>query len=102
MESAQQNLNEYAKEKHAEYINMYAVRDDEMGYMQPFVAPNHAMAVRMFAEEVNKPDSQLAKYKSHFSLCFIGRYDKNTGKIEAIGPEEIIKATQCENTDNIN
>lgn len=100
-QSAQINMKNYEKEKHPEYINMYAVRDDEMGYMQPFVCPNHAMAIRMFAEEVNKQDSQMNKYKSHFSLCYIGKYDKNSGKIEATGPQEVIKATQCENTDKI-
>lgn len=100
-QSAQINMQKYALEKHPEYINMYAVKDDQMGYLQPFVTPNHAMAIRMFSEEVNKEDSQISKYKSHFSLCFIGRYDKNSGKIEAFGPVEIIKATQCVNADKI-
>lgn len=61
-------------------LNIYAVYDRKAeAYMNPFHAPLDGMAIRMFSQSVNDPQTMLSKYPDDFTLYRIGTFDDQTG-----------------------
>lgn len=62
---------------------MYSVYDSKaQSYGQPFHAPNDAVALRLFGDAVNDPDTQLNKYPEDFVLMAVGTWDDQTAELK--------------------
>lgn len=69
---------------------VYALKDLKGGVCnQPFFVENHAIAIRNFKIALADSENVIAKFPSEFALIFIGVYDRETGKIEAL-PEPLV------------
>jgi len=64
-------------------------------FSHPFHTYNKNTAVRGFAEQVNRPDSQYAKHPTDFSLHEVGEYDDKTGLMTPLtAPQRIGLASE--------
>lgn len=64
-------------------MKVFAIRDSKAGaYLQPFYAPNVAVAIRLVALSGENNNSLLYKYPSDFELFQIGSFDELTGILE--------------------
>lgn len=76
-------------------LNIYTVKDKQAeNYAQPWTAPNHVVAIRTLATEVNRHDTanMLNQYPDQFELRLSGTFDTDTGVIQ---PENQLIA-KCE------
>lgn len=75
-------------------MKAYTIRDSKAEtYGLPFFQATHGMAERSFRELVNDPQSKVNKFPEDFDLYYIGEYDDQTGKFEALEtPEHQLKA----------
>ena len=65
---------------------IYAIYDTKTeAYAAPFAQPNNAVAMRMFSDLANDPNTNIHKHASDFRLARLGTWDDVTGKFE---PEE--------------
>jgi len=59
-----------------------AVRDRAIdGFNTPVFVPSLGAAIRSFADEVNKGDSQLGAHPEDFELWLLGQFDTDSGKL---------------------
>lgn len=63
-------------------------------FSQPFYASNTAVGKRMFTDLVNDKTSNVARHPEDFSLHWLGEFDDELGKFEAIQPENLGLASQ--------
>lgn len=63
--------------------NIYAIKDNKMGFEQIFIAPNNASAMRMFGDTCKDENTLFAKHPEDFELYKVGEMDDNTGAIIA-------------------
>lgn len=62
---------------------IYAIYDNKAdAFMQPYFAGTAGLALRIFADNVNNPDTMLNKHPNDFCLYEIGVFDDATGNIE--------------------
>lgn len=61
--------------------SIYCVKDIDMGFQNPYEAPNNMMALRGFAEACQDEKLPLSKYPEKFELYQIGTMDSETGEI---------------------
>jgi hypothetical protein len=55
---------------------IYVVRDIKADYgLQPFCAPNDAVAMRMLSGSIQNKETDLGRYPEDFELHRIGMYD---------------------------
>jgi len=75
---------------------MYSIKDSKSGiYNLPFIKHSHGEAERDFMSMANDDKSVVNKYPTDFDLYYLGDYDSDSGKIEALEtPQHIIKADQ--------
>lgn len=67
-----------------------AVRDSKLdAFMQPFFVKSIGVAVRSFADEVNRKDSPMFQHPEDYELYHIGYYFEDTG---LLGPLDIPKS----------
>mgnify|MGYP000485008555 CR=1 FL=1 len=57
-------------------------------YLPPFFLPQEGMAIRTFADCVNKPDHQFNAHPEDYNLAEIGTFNDENGEIT---PYEIAK-----------
>lgn len=62
---------------------MYAFRDTKIGFMQPFLQQNEAVALRTLKMAVNDENSQIRAMADDIQLYQIGTYDDETGEVKA-------------------
>ena len=62
---------------------MYAFRDTKIGFMQPFLQQNEAVAMRTLKMAVNDENSQIRAMADDIQLYQIGTYDDETGEVKA-------------------
>lgn len=62
-------------------IEIYAMKDTLVGYMQPFYQANKHVAMRNFKITVNHPESNLKDIAHNIELYKIGTFDDQTGEI---------------------
>lgn len=58
-------------------------------YLEPFMAPSVAFALREFKSAANSEGHQFAKFPSDYTLFYVGTFDASTGKIEAKEPTSL-------------
>lgn len=80
---------------------IYSVKDNAVeAYGKPFHAPTKGFAIRSFSDEVNRPDSQLAKHPEDFSLYELGTWDNQKGNYTNLPePQFIGKASDFINSE---
>lgn len=69
-----------------------AVRDRAMDmFMQPFMVPTVGVAIRSFADEMNKHDAEavMSKHPEDYDLYQIAVFDESTGKYSENEPRQI-------------
>ncbi len=62
---------------------MYAFRDTKIGFMQPFLQQNEAVALRTLKMAVNDEKSQIQAMAEDIQLYQIGTFDDETGEVKA-------------------
>lgn len=81
-----------------------AVRDSAAGiFGQPMCMQSKAVAIRAFADEVNKPheQNQWNKHPEDFEMFVLGQWDDESGTFELLkSPESLIRAVDCVSTKN--
>ena len=57
-----------------------AIRDKALeAFMRPFFAPAIQAAVRSFQDEVQRPESEMAKHPGDYSLWHFGTFNDSNG-----------------------
>lgn len=69
-----------------------SIKDDMIGFMNPFIQHNEMEAERTLRTLVNDPASQINKNPGDYSIWTLGKFDDQTGEIEPNKPEMIVKA----------
>ncbi len=62
---------------------MYAFRDTKIGFMQPFLQQNEAVALRTLKIAVNDEKSQIRAMAEDIQLYQVGTFDDETGEVKA-------------------
>lgn len=75
-------------------LNAYAILDSKVGaYSRPYFARSHGEALRALMNTVSDPNTDLHKWPEDYTLCHIGYYNEDTGRLESgVAPEPIAKA----------
>ena len=73
-------------------VNIYAVRDAQLGFMRMFTAANDAVAIRNFASAVNSPGTVMHDSPEDFSVCRLGTFDEQDGTISPELPVVVASA----------
>lgn len=75
-------------------MTVYAVvsaKDRAMdAFMQPWFVPRIQMAVRSFADEVNRSDSPMFKHPDDYDLYCIGQWDDASGVFMPVSPPDLV------------
>lgn len=74
-------------------VNIYVVRDAQLGFSSMFTAANDAVAIRNFASAVNTPGTVMHDSPEDFALCRLGTFDDETGTILSELPNVVASAT---------
>ena len=61
--------------------NIYAFKDTKIGFMQPFLQQNEAVAMRTLKMAVNDEHSQIRNMAEDIQLYQLGTFDDDTGEI---------------------
>ena len=61
-------------------------------YMRPFFAATTAQAVRMFIDDVNRPDSESGAHPEDYALFHIANFTDNDGMISPLEPKCLARA----------
>lgn len=82
-------------------MRCYSIMDLQVGhYAQPFYAPSHGAAIRMFADHVRDPQSMPGKHPKDFALYHLADLDDETGQFtNANTPSRIALATEFASTE---
>lgn len=68
-------------------LQAYAIYDSKAeAYMQPFFVRNDGEALRGFMDGMDNEQSPFHKWPQDYTLFKLGRYDDETGKIDACTP----------------
>ena len=73
-------------------VNIYVVRDAQLGFLSMFTAANDAVAVRNFAAGVNSPGTVMRDSPEDFALCRLGSFDDDKGVISSELPTVVASA----------
>lgn len=74
-------------------IQMYSVKDNVAGFLQPTFALYEPQALRDFAYAVNQPG--LMNFKPEdYSFWHVGEFDSELGTVDYVEPKLIVHATE--------
>ena len=66
-------------------MKVYAVYDSKAeAFNEPFYAAKDGLAIRIFTDHVNKPESIWNKYPSDFTLFHVGEFDNEKGLLKPL------------------
>lgn len=72
---------------------LYSILDVRAGFFSaPFVAPNHLVARRVFAQAVQDPASTLNKWPADFQLHHVGEFDDAAGYVQPREPVQFLSS----------
>lgn len=74
--------------------SLFAIRDSAVGgFHAPFMAPSNGVAIRSFRDEVLRKDAgnMMNQHPEDFELYLIGSYEEDTGVLESITPELLMR-----------
>lgn len=62
-------------------LKVYSIMDLQVGHFtQPFYAPSHGAALRMFADHVNDPQTMASKHPEDFMIAYLADFDDEQGR----------------------
>lgn len=68
-------------------VCLYCVHDVKAAaYLQPFVLPNDAVAIRTFGDMVNQEGHGFHAHPSDYTLFYVGSFDSGSGCITSDEP----------------
>lgn len=74
-------------------INIYSIKDNVAGFLQPTYSLYETQALRDFSYACNQPG--LMNFKPEdYSLWYVGSFDTETGEVESIVPKLIIHGSE--------
>jgi len=63
-------------------LQIFSVWDKKVAaYFRPFYSPNTAAAVRALEDDVNNPETPMAKHPGDYALYLLGEFDDASGVI---------------------
>lgn len=62
-------------------MEMYAFKDVLIGFMEPFLQQNRAVAIRSFRQTMLREDAGIARYQKDIELWKLGTFNEETGEI---------------------
>lgn len=68
-------------------FNVYSMRDEFTGFIQPTFEMSDNVAIRNFSFAINRKDTLMYANPKHFDLYRIGSFDTETGNLSKIEPE---------------
>lgn len=75
----------------SQIYNVYSLRDMKGEfYGSPYLARNHALATRLFAQCLRTPDFPCAQAPSDFALFYLGNFDDACGHFDNVTPQLVI------------
>lgn len=69
-------------------MELYSIKDEEMGFIPPVPLKNDAIARRWF-KEYQVENITMRLFPSSFSLYHMGTWNSETGEIKAIQPQAV-------------
>ena len=69
---------------------VFSVRDQMVGFNDPFIAVNQQVAERDFTNVVNNPNGRIYLNPNHYDLYRIGDFDTEKGILIPSEPELIL------------
>lgn len=83
-------------------LKIYSVFDTKSKlYSMPHFQPSDGVAIRDFSTACQDEKTKLNQYPSDFSLYAVGKFNVETGEIEACNPEQLCNAAEfIQNTDS--
>lgn len=73
-------------------VSIYDVKMQE--YSGIYLVKTLEVAVRMFADTVNAPESQIGNHAEDFTLRKVGDFDTDTGELVACPPSIVMAAAE--------
>lgn len=74
-------------------IPLLSIKDEKIGFEQPWVARNIASAIRGFEGGCKNEESPMTKHPKDYSLWKIGEFNEETAEITENKPIKIAEAT---------
>lgn len=76
-------------------LTLFTIRDSKANtFAAPFTAPTRGMALRMFADHVNDPQTMPNKHPEDFELFELATYDDQAGTIDSHTPTQLGSALE--------
>lgn len=76
-------------------LNIYTIFDKKVvSYGVPFTARNHGEALRSFEDLALDQRTTVGRHPADFVLCFVGRFDQDTGIVHGCDTEIVAEASQ--------
>lgn len=71
-------------------LKVFSVYDSKVGsYLSPFFVRSKGEAIRGVVNELENPNSNLAKFPADFTLFEIGEYDDEHGTLVPCAPQSV-------------
>jgi len=81
-------------------LKVYSVYDAKAhAFMQPFFMMNEPLAIRTFANAINKRDSQLGVNPEDYTLHACGEFDDSSGEFLVEAPKLVCSGLQVRKPD---
>nr|QJB20664.1 MAG: nonstructural protein [Microvirus sp.] len=82
-------------------LKIYTLRDAKAEvYHSPFFQKTHGEAERTFNKLVHDEKSMISQYPEDYDLYYLGEYDDQTGTIQSVVPQHIVKAVNLKSQRN--
>lgn len=73
-------------------MKVFSVRDRALdAFGQPIFSPSTGLAVRSFADEVNRVGSDFNKHPEDYDLYEVGEWDDSIGSLAGLTPPKMIQ-----------
>lgn len=60
---------------------LYCLKDVKTGFINPFMQPSEAVAIRSIKGALMNPDDEICKFPEDFELWRLGYFNKKTGEL---------------------
>lgn len=72
-------------------LEMFSVHDSKAeAFIQPIFAPTTAVALRLFKQAANDPNSDFCKFAADYTLFHVATFCQDTGTMEALATPESV------------
>lgn len=82
-------------------LQIFAIKDRAINcYLRPWPAHTAGEAIRVFGDEINNPQSAMAKHPDDYDLYHVGKFEDTTGQIDTFpgGPVQLALGKQLKIT----